>query len=283
MEFESLADSINSFLDSIIPALGQSMLFVAFLGYVLGVERLRNFIRIFVLAVKRLDEVANSSFVKESGILKLVPVVILIGGLISAMAFDRAVQFIGRTLPGRLFYSQPAVLFETVPLNALAQLWSIFPSAGDAHMLHQVVDQQVSLIDAPKDPNHLLPWISHERKFSYWNGVMASAKFYVLVTLVLIIFHRRTGVSFRKIFIRTVVILVFCSLIISFSIFEQMEAKKQSEWSKVNYLIAARARSDKGFEVRIEDKKIQEIYIERVRSHKETGRKSHESAFYSSW
>ena len=68
MDFTALPETLEGFLDSIIPALSQVVVLLLFLSFIIGSDRLQARVRRTFERLKAFDEYANAPFIKESAL-----------------------------------------------------------------------------------------------------------------------------------------------------------------------------------------------------------------------
>lgn len=280
MELGSLPETLEGFFDSLLPALTQSLLFVAFIVFFFGTSTLTSWIKPHLSRLKAPDTLATDPFVKESGLLKLVPIGLLVVVLLLAIVLDRTVSYIGYRIPGQLGYSQPDVLVHAVPDEYLARLWSLFPAADDEHMLYLVLEQQVFALSTPANVVTRFPWQGHDEIFSRAVSRINSIKFYVVLGLIICLARKRFAIQDRSVWRRYLVVVVAAVVLAGFLVTQQIEAKKQSDWAKVNYVLAKHVAAGGQAESRLQDKAVQKKFAERLADYRDRHRRHRIAAFY---
>lgn len=266
MDFAALPQSLDSFLDSLIPALSHCVFLVLFLWFMVGGEALAAPLRRLAARMRAPDALTEDPFVKESGLLKLVPFALLVVTLLGVVAIDRTVLFVGDRLPGRISIRQPDILAKSVNPQALAQLWSMHAGAADLAALHQMLDYQAANMAPPSGRNLQLPWVRHDADFASARNQFEAAKFYALLGLVLCLAHRRLGVPAGRLWSRYAVVLVGATLFAAWSVQQHVRAKKMSERAKVVYVLNARVVSDPAAAATVNDAAKQAAYLEKVKA-----------------
>lgn len=280
MEFTTLPKTLGDFFDSLLPALTQMTILIAFVLFLVGLAPLASYLRARLARFTEPTKLAINPYIKESGVLKLVPIGVFVGFLLLGIVIDRAVSFIEFKIPGQLGYAEPDVLVSAVPNEHLTKLWALFPAAEDEYMLDLVLEYQVESARAAVNAERQFPWEHHDDKFAVGARTINSVKFYVVLGLVICLFSGRLGIARRRVWLRYGMIVVAAATLTLFIVGQQIEAKKQSDWAKVAYVVAKQVAGGKEWEARLADKAVQEKFAQRLDQFRDSHRQSKISAFY---
>lgn len=280
MEIATLPKALEGFFDSLVPALTQTMVLFAFVVFFFGLPPLTAWLKSHLARLKDADALANDPFIKESGLLKLVPIGLLVAVLLFAITLDRTVSFVGSKIPGQLSYSEPGVLVQAVPTEHLAKLWALFPAADDEHMLYLILEQQISTIPTPANAQTRLPWVSHDEQFFAAASLTASIKFYVVLGLLLCLARNPLGLKDRNVWLRYMVVIMGSAALGAFLVVQAIGAKEQSDWAKVNYIIAKQVAAGSESESRLKDKEAHAKFTGLLRAYRDRQKENNIHAFY---
>lgn len=280
MDFTSLPKTLGDFFDSLLPALTQTTVLILFLLFLVGSDPVTRWLKLRLSRLKTPSALATDPFIKQSGILKLVPIGLLVAFLLLGIVVDRTVCFIGFKIPGQLHYTEPDVLVSSVPTDELAKLWALFPAAEDEYMLHLVLEYQVASAPTPANSSTNLPWLQHDERYSAAERAINLVKFYVVFGLVLCLVRKRIGIASRRVWLRYGFVVTAGALLAFFFTSQQIEAKKQSDWAMVNYVVAKQVASGREWELRLADKETQAKFAERLTNYRTRYEQGGGAAFF---
>ncbi|AVP97407.1 hypothetical protein C7S18_09465 [Ahniella affigens] len=267
MDLVALPQSISSFLDALIPSLSQAVFLAIFLLYLLGKDAIAKLLEKALTNIGSPTVLAEDAFVRESGMLKLVPVAVLFCSLLAVVSLARLISFIGDQLPGQLYYHQPALMFQSLPADQLADFWSLYPAASDPHTLYLVVDQQITLLEAKTQGQTRFPWAYHEERWASSSDRIANVKFYLLLGLAVCVASWKFGSNWQRATKRYFLSILLAIPIAGYSGAIQIEALRQSQSSKLNFLLAHKISTDKQASETLGDKSKQEHFREMVQEY----------------
>jgi len=280
MEIATLPKAVEGFFDTLLPPFLQAVLLIAFIIFFFGASALTTRLKLYASSFRAPASLAEDAFIKESGVLKLIPIALLVAILLTIISLDRAISFVGFKIPGQLSFSEPNVLIDSVPTDQLAKLWALYPAAADEHMLYLVLEQQAASAAASAPSNSKLPWNYHDEMFSDAARTLNVLKFYLLLGLIFCLARNRLGLGARNVWARYAAVLVMGLAIGGFLVTQQINAKRQSDWAKLNYVIARQVVAGSEAESRLRDADVRLKYEEELRKFKESERSRPLGVFY---
>lgn len=237
MEFESLYKSVEGFFDSIVPALLRVGLLLVVACGMLGWEGFRKYAMSFPDSLRPWESLAENKLSQQSALLKLIPVVVAIAALAVTVGANRVVMAVGDWIPGELSYSEPNVMISTVPSDSLAQVWLQHPEIDGPHTLWLLIDEKAAASFSEHEGSRRSRWASHDETYAHCDNRIHTVKFMVAYSLIIACYALKKRRP-KNAIVKTIgAVLLVALATAAYTIPRQIESKRQSDWSKVNYVI----------------------------------------------
>jgi hypothetical protein len=230
MDPGEISKALESFWTSIVPALIESGALATVAIWLFGGARLTSLTRRVTEHFKRVHDPELDRVLESYGLKKLVPIILLAGGLIGADAMHRVSHSVGNFLPGSLTYTQPDVLASSVPPEELAAVWIYYPEVHDLYTLNIVIDASADKADSEPFFAKNVRW-AKEKYFSLSSRV-DFIKFTLLVTAVLWSTALWTGRDRLRTSRRACLLSAALLAAAAFTSFQQVEVKNQENLAK---------------------------------------------------
>lgn len=265
---ESLPLTIDSFFSSLIPGVWQ-LLFIYIILILLVREQPWPWLRRKIgMQANWLKELAKEEFVKESGLLKLLPVLTLIATLALAIGVQRVSLAIGSAVPGSLGFTQPTTMIHAVPPEKLAWIWQNYPRMEEFNTVWSLIELRALEAERELADGQQMRWQRHDKKFLSSSEELKYLKFTMLFTLLCWFVLREEEAAHQNSVKRVVIICIICLALSVQCLLTMAYHKRKSDSSKAEY-VELLLRSDQALNESLDDETRIELYRQRLEASKQ--------------
>ncbi|MGK7928141.1 MAG: hypothetical protein AB4290_23345 [Spirulina sp.] len=232
MNILDIQATVEGFLESIVPSIVEIILLLLIFIALLGINKISALSRIISKKFKRIKKIPLKQIEQVLGIKSFRPLIALFLFLLFSRSVHNVAYQIGNLIPGRLGYSQPALLLSSVPKDTLAKVWMLYPNVENLNSLNEAINIEILKNEISEMPYFQSSYISHKKRFSILTDRITYLKFIIFYVIgISIYFSNRTRII--KICFRALILVLLMIIVLLYNSLESMESLKQMNIAKV--------------------------------------------------
>ncbi|MBW1939050.1 MAG: hypothetical protein JRI67_09885 [Deltaproteobacteria bacterium] len=233
MKIEEIPTTIERIWDFIVPSILEIIASFIILMIIVGSAPLFSLSNLLTPYLNTLKDPAVINLLSAYGIIKLTPILLLLGLLIFAYAFHKFSHAIGGSLPITLAWNHYAMMARRVSSSLVADVWQYYPNIASVSDLHRIIDDRLERAKFENDPLFATA-IFFEKRFNKLHEHLDFLHFLIFqaaVTIVLGIVL--TSLSWKSLFIYGLGVILSLLVIYAFLVWQQFKYLWQLEFWRV--------------------------------------------------